>query len=53
MDGNDVYYEARTKVNIFLQEQRQMTLLNQFLLAFIAIGHTMLRQSCINVDLTL
>ena len=40
MDGNDFYYEARTKVNVFLQEQRQITLLQQFLLPFIASGET-------------
>ena len=28
VDGNDFYYEARTKVNVFLQEQRQITLLH-------------------------
>ena len=38
MDGNDFYYEARTKVSVFLQEQRQITLLHQFLLAFVASG---------------
>ena len=39
MDGNDFYYETRTKVNVFLQEQRQITL-HQFLLPFIASGET-------------
>ena len=40
MDGYDVYYEAKTKVNVFLQDQRQITLLHQFLLPFIASGET-------------
>ena len=34
------YYEARTKVNVFLQEQRQITLLHRFLLPFLARGET-------------
>ena len=38
MDGNDFYYKARTKVNVFLLEQRQITLLHQFLLTFTASG---------------
>ena len=45
MDGNDLYYEARTKVNVFLQEQRQITLLHQFLLPFIASGETPTRRT--------
>ena len=48
MDGNDVYYEAyeaRTKVNVCLQKQRQITLLNQFLLPFIASGETPTRKT--------
>ena len=40
MDGYDFYYEAKTKVNVFLQEQRQITLLHQFLLPFIDSGET-------------
>ena len=36
MDGNDFYYEARTKVNVFSTKQRQITLLHQFLLPFVA-----------------
>ena len=40
MDGNDFYYEERTKVNVFLQDQRQITLLHQFLLPCIASGET-------------
>ena len=43
MDGNDFYYEARTKINVFLQEQRQITLLHQFLLPFIATGESPIR----------
>ena len=39
MDGKDFYYETRTKVNVFLQEQRQITL-HQFLLPFMASGET-------------
>ena len=45
MDGNDFYYEARTKVSVFLQEQRQITLLHQFLLAFVASGETPTRRT--------
>ena len=45
MDGNDFYYEARTEVNVFLQEQRQITLLHQFLLLFIASGETPTRRT--------
>ena len=45
MDGNDVYYEARTKVNACLQKQRQITLLNQFLLPLIASGETPTRRT--------
>ena len=45
MDGNDFYYEARTKVNVFLQEQRQITLLHQFLFPFIASGETPTRRT--------
>ena len=45
VDGNDFYYEARTKVNVFLQEQRQITLLHQFLLLFIASGETPTRRT--------
>ena len=45
IDGNDVYYEARTKVNVCLQKQRQITLLNQFLLPFIASGETPTRRT--------
>ena len=45
MGGNDFYYEARTKVNVFLQEQRQITLLHQFLLAFVASGETPTRRT--------
>ena len=45
MDGNDFYYEARTKVNVFLQEQRQITLLHRFLLPFIATGETPTRRT--------
>ena len=40
MDGYDFYFEAMTKGNGFLQEQRQRTLLHQFLLLFIASGET-------------
>ena len=40
MDDNGVYYEARTKVNVCLQKQRQIKLLNQLLLPFIASGET-------------
>ena len=39
MDDYDFYYEA--KVNVFLQEQRQITLLHQFLLPFAAGGGTL------------
>ena len=42
MDGNDFYYEPRTKVNVFLQEQRQIALLHEFLLPFVASGETLL-----------
>ena len=35
-----IYYEAKTKVNVFLYEQRHITLLYQFLLPFIASGGT-------------
>ena len=45
MDGNDFYYEARTKVNVFLREQRQITLLHQFLLPFVASGETPTRRT--------
>ena len=45
MDGIDFYYEARTKVNVFLQEQRQITLLHQFLLPFVAGGETSTRRT--------
>ena len=45
MDGNDFYYEARTKVNVFLQEQRQITLLHQFLSPFVASGETPTRRT--------
>ena len=38
---NSGYYEAKTKVNVFLQEQRQITLLHQFLLPFAAGGGTL------------
>ena len=41
MDDYDFYYEAKTKVNVFLQEQRQITLLHQFLLPFAAGGGTL------------
>ena len=41
MDDYDFYYEAKTKVNVFLQEQRQITLLHQFLLPFTAGGGTL------------
>ena len=36
MEGYDFYYEGNTKVNVFLQEQSQITLLHQFLPPFIA-----------------
>ena len=46
MDGNDFYYEARTKVMFFLkQEQRQITLLHQFLLLFVASSETPTRRT--------
>ena len=45
MDGNDLYYEARTKVNVFLQEQRQIPLLHQFLLHFVASGEIPTRRT--------
>ena len=45
MDDNDFYYEARTEVNVFLQERRQITLLHQFLLAFIASGEAPTRRT--------
>ena len=45
MDGNDFYYEARTEVNVFLQEQRQITLLHQFFLPFVASGETPTRRT--------
>ena len=45
MDGNEFYYEARTKVNVYIQEQRQVKLLNQFLLPFIASGETPTRRT--------
>ena len=45
MDGNDFYYEARTKVSVFLQEQMQITLLHQFLLPFVASGETPTRRT--------
>ena len=45
MEGNDFYYEARTKVHVFLQEQRQITLLHQLLLPFIASGETPTRRT--------
>ena len=45
MDGNDFYYEARTKVDVLLQEQRQITLLHQFLLPFIASAETPTRRT--------
>ena len=41
-DGYDFYYEAKTKIYVFLQEQRQITLLHQFLLPFIDSGETLL-----------
>ena len=41
MDDYDFYYEAKTKVNVFLQEHRQITLLHQFLLPFVASGETL------------
>ena len=45
MDGNDFYYETRTKVNVFLQEQRQITLLHEFLLPFVPSGGTPTRRT--------
>ena len=45
MDGNGFYYEARTKVNVFLQEQRLMKLLHQFLLPFVVSGETPTRRT--------
>ena len=45
MDGYDFYYEAKTKVNVFLQEQRQITSLHQFLRPFIAGGETTTRRT--------
>ena len=39
MDDYDFYNE--TKVNVFLQEQRQITLLHKFLLPFAAGGETL------------
>ena len=47
MDGNNFYYETRTKVNVFLQEQRQITLLHKFLLPFIASGENPTRRTVI------
>ena len=40
MDGYDFYHEAKTKIYVFLQEQRQITLLHQFLCPFLASGET-------------
>ena len=45
MDSYDFYYEAMTKVNVFLQGQRQITLLHQFLRPFIASGETPTRRT--------
>ena len=45
MNINDVYYVARTKVNVCLEKQRQITLLNQFLLPFIANGEIPTRRT--------
>ena len=45
MDGNDFYYDTRTKVNVFLQEQRQIALLHEFLLPFVASGETPTRRT--------
>ena len=46
MDGNDLYYDARTKVNVFfLQEQRHITLLHQVLLPFVVSGETPTRRT--------
>ena len=45
MDGNGFYYEARSKVNVFLQEQRQITLLHRFLLPFLVTGETPARRT--------
>ena len=43
--GYEFFYEARTKVNGFLQEQRQITLLHQLLLPYIASGETPSRRT--------
>ena len=45
MDGNDFYYETRTKVNVFLQEQRQLEILHEFLLPYVASGETPTRRT--------
>ena len=40
-----IFNETKTKVNVLLQEQRQVTLLHQFLLPFIAGGETHTRRT--------
>ena len=45
MGDYDFYCEAKMKVNVFLQEQRQITLLHQFLLPSIASGKTPTRRT--------
>ena len=45
MDGNDFYYEPRTKVTVFSTRTKANILLHQFLLAFIASGEAPTRRT--------